>query len=79
MFAELKYFVIFITDYDSNFDVTLISDTDLFVSALRDSSGSLMFMRISKSYLHRYQGINGDTSRDLQFFQESNTLKKKIV
>ena len=49
VFAESKYFVVSIDDADSSFDVTLLSDTELFVSGIKESSGELVIMRISKN------------------------------
>ena len=48
VFAESKYFVVAIGDADSSFDVTLLSDTELFVSGIQESTGRLVIMRIGK-------------------------------
>ena len=48
VFAESKYFVVSIDEADSSFDVTLISDTEIFVSGIEESNGRIVSMRISR-------------------------------
>jgi len=48
VFAESKYFVILLEEYDFSLDVVLISDTDLFLGSIKNVTTHQQLMRISR-------------------------------
>ena len=48
VFAQSKYFTNLVEELDFKLDITLISDTDLFLSGIQETTDLLLMTRISK-------------------------------